>query len=469
MQGQSSNSNIRCFKCGEPGHRASDCKKFASRTSKNLLIDNETVEEVNIGDPIFDDSNDEEILYGDGHKTLIVRKNLLAPKDDSEEDWLKTNIFYTTCTIAEHVCKIFIDSGSCKNVVSMDVVKKLQLKIDPHPKPYKLSWLKKGSEYDRSVVHDGRQDTYTLNIKGKKVVLAPQLEGVIPIPVTEKGFNLLSMSRFLEKIEEEGIVYTFMTCEMGSRIDDDVLVELREVLAEFADLMPREPPLGLPPMRDIQHHIDFVPGSILPNRPVYCLSLKESEELYHQIRIRPGDEWKTTFEMHHGLYEWTVMPFGLSSLPSTFMRFMNQVLRPYMGKFVVVYFDNILIYSPSHETNLEYLREVTVILEWPTPKSIHDVRSLHGLASFYRWFIQHFSALIEPITEYLKGQTFQWTEEANTSFQLVKRKMIEAPILTLTDFEKIFEVNCDASGVGIGGFLSQEGRLIVFFREKLSW
>ncbi|GLT54897.1 hypothetical protein SLA2020_280560 [Shorea laevis] len=523
---------------------------------------------------------------------------------------------------------MIIDSGSCENVVSEEAVKKLQLKTDSHPKPYKLSWLKKGSEvtvdkrclvsfsigrkyfdnawcdvvsmdachlllgrpwqYDRSVVHDGRRNTYTLSIKGKKVVLAPRREGAIPVPATEKGVNLLSMSRFLEEVEEEGVVYALMPREEGSRIDDDVSVELQELLTKFADLMPDELPPGLPPMRDIQHHIDFVPGSSLPNRPAYRLSPKESEELqrqvtellkrgyiresmspcavpallvpkkdgswrmcvdsrainritvkyrfpiprlddmldqlagskvfskidltsgYHQIRIRPGDEWKTAFKTHHGLYEWMVMPFGLSNAPSTFMRFMHQVLRPYMGKFVVVYFDDILIYSSSLETHLEHLREVfetlrkeclyvnrkkcsfittsvtflgfvvstdgvhadqskvTAILEWPTPKSLHDVRSFHGLASFYRRFIRNFSTLIAPITECLKGQTFQWTEEADASFQLVKQKMTESPVLALPDFEKIFEVNCDASGVGIGGVLSQEGRPIAFFSEKLS-
>jgi hypothetical protein len=146
MQGQSSNSNTRYFKCGEPGHLATDCQKPASRTDKNLLIEDETVEEVNIGDTVFDDSNDEEILYEDRHETLVVRKSLLAPKDNSEEDWLRTNIFHTTCTIAEQVCKAITDSGSYENIVSEDAIKKLQLKIDRHPKPYKLSWLKKGSE-----------------------------------------------------------------------------------------------------------------------------------------------------------------------------------------------------------------------------------------------------------------------------------------------------------------------------------
>ncbi|XP_057820692.2 uncharacterized mitochondrial protein AtMg00860-like [Cryptomeria japonica] len=190
-------------------------------------------------------------------------------------------------------------------------------------------------------------------------------------------------------------------------------VEVAKVLKEYSDVIPDELPDGLPPNKSKEEHLQHLR---------IILDVLRKEKLYANLKK---------------------------------CSFMKESLV-FLG--FIVSTEGIKIHS-------EKVRE---ILEWPIPKSIIEVRSFHGLATFYRKFIQNFSTIVAPIIDCTKGKEFMWTNEAEESFKFLKKKVTEDPILALPDFKKVFEVDCDASHVGIGVVLSQAGKLITFFSEKLN-
>ncbi|XP_028193856.1 uncharacterized protein LOC114379406, partial [Glycine soja] len=209
---------------------------------------------------------------------------------------------------------------------------------------------------------------------------------------------------------------------------------------DFQDMFPPNVPNGLPPLRGIEHQIDLIPGASLPNRPAYRSNPQETKEIQRQVDELISKGW-----VRDSMSPCAVPVILVPKKDGTW-------------RFVVS--------SKGVQVDEEKVR---AIQEWPTPKSVTEVRSFHGLASFYRRFVKDFSTLAAPLNEVLKKNVgFKWGEKQEEAFNVLKQKLTNAPILALPNFQKSFEIECDASNVGIGAVLMQEGHPIAYFSEKLS-
>uniref|UniRef100_A0A2N9I9G7 Reverse transcriptase domain-containing protein n=1 Tax=Fagus sylvatica TaxID=28930 RepID=A0A2N9I9G7_FAGSY len=468
--------------------------------------------------------------------------------------------------------------------------------MDDYYKEMEIALIRANVEEDK----EATMARWNGSLKGKELghfkIWAPLLHGShIVSQCPNKRTMIARVDREVETESESDVDQMPMlkdTCDNDVEypMEGESLVAQRALSAqEYEDVFPNDVPSGLPPIRGIEHQIDFVPGATIPNRPTYRSNPEETKELqrqveelmakghvresmspcavpvllvpkkdgtwrmcvncrainnimvkyrhpiprlddmldelhgsciftkidlksgYHQIRMKEGDEWKIAFKTKYGLYEWLVMPFGLTNAPSTFMRLMNHALRAFLGRFVVVYFDDILVYSKSLDEHIGHLHcvldvlrkeklyanlkkcsfcldkvvflgyvvstkgiavdeeKVKAIKEWPTTKSITEVRSFHGLTSFYRRFVKDFSTLAAPLTEIVKKSVgFKWGSEQDHAFLEIKERLCGAPLLALLDFSRTFEIECDALRIGIGAILMQEKRPIAYFSEKLN-
>ncbi|KAI3753610.1 hypothetical protein L2E82_25669 [Cichorium intybus] len=320
-----------------------------------------------------------------------------------------------------------------------------------------------------------------------------------------------------------------------------------EIVRDFADVFPDDLP-GLPPNRQIEFVIDLVSGAKLIARAPYRLAPFEMEELkkqlqelldrdyrelnkiivknryplpriddlfdqlegavyfskidlrsrYHQLRVRESDVPKTAFRTRYDHYEFLVMPFGLTNAPAAFMDLMNRACHSFLDKFVIVFIDDILIYSKSWDEHKQHLQLVLNLLRkeklyakfskcefwmqeiqflghvinregvkvdpakieagmsWAPPKNPTEVRSFLGLAGYYRRFIEKFSSIALPLTKLTrKTKKFIWAEAQQEAFEKLRRALCEAPVLTLPQGVEDFVLFTDASQIGLGCVLIQ--------------
>ena len=231
---------------------------------------------------------------------------------------------------------------------------------------------------------------------------------------------------------------------------------------------------------------------------------------YHQLRVRASDIPKTAFLTRYGSFEFLVMPFGLTNAPAVFMDLMNRVFRPFLDQFVIVFIDDILIYSRSEVEHEEHLRlvlqmlrdhqlfakftkcefwlpevrflghvisgdgiavdpaKVEAVLDWEQPASVTEIRSFLGLAGYYRKFIQDFSRIATPLTHLTKkGVQFVWSSQCQEAFDCLKQKLTTAPVLMIPSSEQYFAVYTDASLMGLGGVLMQTQRVVAYASRQL--
>jgi hypothetical protein len=231
---------------------------------------------------------------------------------------------------------------------------------------------------------------------------------------------------------------------------------------------------------------------------------------YHQIKIEASDIPKTAFSTRYGLYEYLVMSFRLMNAPAYFMYLMNSVFMPELDKFVVVFIDDILVYSKNEAEHtmllhivLQWLRDhrlyakllkrdfwlkeikflghtisqegiavdldkLQEVMYWKPPTTLHQIRRFLGLVGYYRWFILDFSWIAKPMTELLKkGAKFEWGQKCEDAFHTLRQHLTTSPVLAQPDNNKPFDVYCDASGTRLGCVLMQDNRIITYTSRAL--
>ncbi|GJS63069.1 putative nucleotidyltransferase, ribonuclease H [Tanacetum coccineum] len=231
---------------------------------------------------------------------------------------------------------------------------------------------------------------------------------------------------------------------------------------------------------------------------------------YHQLRVQDADIPKTAFKTRYGHYEFQVMPFGLTNAPVVFMDLMNRVCKPYLDKFVIVFIDDILIYSKSKQEHEEHLKQILELLkkeelyakfskcefwlpkvqflghvidsegihvdpakiesikDWASPKTPMKIHQFLGLTGYYRRFIEGFLKIAKPMTKLTqKSVKYDWGEKEEAAFQLLKQKLCSVPILALPKGSKNFVIYCDASHKGLGTVLMQREKVIAYASRQL--
>ncbi|GJR06945.1 putative reverse transcriptase domain-containing protein [Tanacetum coccineum] len=439
-----------------------------------------------------------------------------------------------------------VELGSFDAIIVMDWLAKYQAVIVCAEKIVRIPWRN-----ETLIIHsDGSNQG---NVTRLNIISCTKTQKYM-----EKGFPIFLAHVTAKEVEDKS----------GKKRLEDV-----PIVRDFPEVFPEDLP-GLPPTRQVEFQIDLVPGAAPVARgsfyrwcfrndkrggfltlgaPVLfvkkkdgsfrmCIDYRELNKLtvknryplpriddlfdqlqgssvyskidlrsgYHQLRVREEDIPKTAFRTRYGHYEFQVMSFGLTNAPAVFMDLMNRVCKPYLDKFVIVFIDDILIYSKNKQEHEEHLKLILELLkkeelyakfskcefwipkvqflghvidsegihvdpakiesikDWTSPKSPTEIRQFLGLAGYYRRFIEGFSKIAKPMTKLTQKKVkFEWGDKQEAAFQLSKQKLCSAPILTLPEGSEDFIAYYDASKKGLGAVLMQREKVISYASRQL--
>ncbi|KAI3811031.1 hypothetical protein L1987_20746 [Smallanthus sonchifolius] len=483
-----------CFEYGNPNHFRNQCPRFANEAQANNDVVNGT---------FLVNSQYASILFDTGADKSFVSLNFEPAKTRSQ---------------LEKTFTVEIANGDSLTIES--IIYDCSLELNEHTFPINLVPMPLGS-FDIIIGMDWLSKNHAEVICFEKCIRIPLPSGETLRVFGEKpckGLKLMScttaqkylrkkyvafLAHIVQKDVKKKIEFSIdlvpganPVARAPYRLTPSKMQELASQLQELSDkgfIRPSHSPWGAPVLfvkkkyGSFRMCIDYHELNNLTIKNRYplpriddlfdqlqsstCFSKIDLRSGYHQLRVQEDDIPKTAFRTRYGHYEFMVMPFGLTNAPAVFMDLMNRVCKPYLDKFVIVFIDDILIFSKTKADHEQHLRlevqflghivndkgihvdlaKIETVKNWNAPKTPTEVRSFLGLTGYYRRFISNFSKIAVPLAALThKGKTYEWGPKQEEAFQTLKQKLCNAPILTLPDGNDDLVVYCDASNQCLG-------------------
>ncbi|GJY67289.1 putative reverse transcriptase domain-containing protein [Tanacetum coccineum] len=484
---------VKCNTCNKVGHLTKNCKNKGPATRSNLLPVIVTCQACG------EKGHYENQCQKTTNNNAQGRAYMLRDRNAHQDPNVVTGMFL----LNQHLARVLFDSGADKSFVSISLASMLNIPPITIDTFYNIEMA------------DGNLVSTNTVIQGATLTLLNQPFKIDLMPIKLGSFDIVIDMDWLSKyhariICNEKVVHipingeTLIIRVMEKKSDEKRLEDI-PVVREFSEVFPEDLP-GLHPVRQgapvlfvkkkdglFRMCIDYRELNKLTVKNRYLLpriddlfdqlqgsSVYSKIDLrsgYHQLRVRDEDIPKTAFRTRYGHYEFQVMPFGLTNAPAVFMDLMNRVCKPYLDKFVIVFIDDILIYSRNKEEHANHLRIILELLKKEKLYAnfskcdfwIHIVQFLGHLIDSQRLHADpaKIETIAKSLTKLTQKKKYIWGKDQESAFQLLKQKLCEASILALPEGNDDFVIYCDAPHQGLGAVLMQREKVISYASRQL--